>query len=152
MQRRAGIFLHPTSLPSPYGIGDMGHEAYLWIDQLAEFRQSIWQICPLGPVGYGYSPYNCHSSFAGNHLLISPEKLMEDGLLTQTDLQACASMPDEFVNYERVIPEKEKLFRIAFSRFKLSDEYQQFCEKESGWLDEFALFTTIKKLFSGQKK
>ncbi len=150
MQRRSGILLHPTSLPSRYGIGDLGTEAYQWIDLLARYRQTIWQLCPLSPVGYSYSPYNCHSSFAGNHLLISPQKLCEDGLLTQTDLDTCPNMPSEYVDFKNVITEKEKLFRIAFSRFKLSEEYKQFCEKEKYWLDEFVLFMTIKKLFNGQ--
>ncbi len=146
MQRKAGIFLHPTSLPSPFGIGDLGKEAYRWIDLLTEYKQTIWQICPLGPVGYGYSPYNCHSSFAGNHLLISPEKLMDDALLTQRDLDGYTTLPENFVDFAHVVDEKEKLFRIAFARFRLTEEYMHFCEKERYWLDDYALFMTIKKL------
>jgi 4-alpha-glucanotransferase len=150
MQRKAGILCHPTSLPSPFGIGDLGKEAYRWVDLLAQYKQSLWQICPLGPVGYGYSPYNCHSSFAGNDLLLSPEKLREDGLLTKKDLEGYPHLTDSRVDFPKVIKAKDTLFRIAFARFKLTEEYRQFCEKEKHWLDDFALFMTIKKV-SGNK-
>ena len=102
MKRKAGIFLHPTSLPSPYGIGDLGSEAYRWIDFLTKHKQHVWQICPLGPVGYGNSPYNCHSSFAGNPLLLSAEKLMEEGLLTQQELADYPRLPETHVDFVRV--------------------------------------------------
>src|SRR5437764_3736061 len=84
--RSAGILLHPTSLPSPYGIGDLGPSAYAWIDALVQARQTWWQILPLGPTGYGDSPYQCFSAFAGNPYLVSPQYLMEAGLLDARDL------------------------------------------------------------------
>jgi 4-alpha-glucanotransferase len=88
MNRSAGIFLHPTSLPSSFGIGDLGGTAYEWISTLKKCDQSFWQVCPLGPTGYGDSPYQCLSSFAGNTFLISPVKLMEDGLLTRPEIDS----------------------------------------------------------------
>src|SRR5512141_2022011 len=94
--RASGVLLHPTSLPGDYGIGDLGDEAFRFIDFLIDSRQSYWQILPLGPTGYGDSPYQCFSAFAGNPLMVSPEKLIEDGLITEADL---ADMP-EFIAHK----------------------------------------------------
>ena len=87
LQRSAGILLHPTSLPGPYGIGDLGPSAYGWIDALVHARQKWWQILPLGPTSYGNSPYQCVSAFAGNPFLISPQFLIQDGILNHGDLE-----------------------------------------------------------------
>ncbi len=150
MQRKAGIFLHPTSLPSPYGIGDLGNEAYAWVDLLSHYKQAIWQICPLGPVGYGYSPYNCHSTFAGNDLLISPDKLKEDGLLTADECAGYPDLPATQVAYEKVVAAKNALFRTAFSRFSPAEEYETFCNTEKYWLDDYVLFMAAKKQQKGK--
>src|SRR5713101_2143503 len=99
--RASGILLHPTSLPSRFGIGDLGDEAYRFADFLAASGQNLWQILPLGPTGYGDSPYACYSAFAGNTLLISPEQLIKEGLLISSDLPEQISLPAESVEFER---------------------------------------------------
>src|ERR1700726_3865387 len=105
--RASGLLLHVTSLPSPYGVGDVGPAALSWIDRLAQAGQSWWQMLPLGPTGYGNSPYQSLSSFAGNGLLISPECLISDRLLKASD--SASQFPSDFVDYDSVIPFKEKL-------------------------------------------
>ena len=115
--RASGVLLHVTSLPSPYGIGDVGPAALAWIDRLHEAGQTWWQALPLGPTGYGDSPYQSLSSFAGNGLLISPDLLIEDGLLRRGDLQGL-SFPDTAVDYDAVIPFKQRLIGTAWNRFR----------------------------------
>jgi len=144
--RASGIFLHPTSLPSPYGIGDLGLQALRWIDQLAAANQSFWQFCPLGPTGYGDSPYQSLCSFAGNTLLISPHELRAMGLLTEGDLKAFPQLPESHVNFGAVASEKEKLFRVAFENFTSTADFKEFCKKEDSWLDGYAMFRVIKTL------
>lgn len=145
MKRASGIFLHPTSLPSRFGIGDLGESAFHWIDILAQSKQRFWQVCPLGPTGFGDSPYQSLCSFAGNTLLISPVKLYELGLLTQDEVSDYPALPDISVDYGRVIAEKSALFEKAYDRFNDSKEFLEFCEQEHHWLDDFALFTVIKE-------
>lgn len=145
MKRASGLFLHPTSLPSAFGIGDLGEEAYHWIDMLSHMGQSFWQICPLGPTGYGDSPYQGLSSFAGNTLLIAPSILKEMGLLSQQDLDAYPSLRTDLVEYGRVIIEKEKLFKLAFARFNDTPDFTIFCDKQHYWLEDFTLFKVIKE-------
>src|SRR5213594_1608895 len=99
--RASGILLHPTSLPGPFGIGDLGPEAYAFADFLVASGQRLWQVLPLGPTGYGDSPYACYSAFAGNSLLVSPQVLVEEELLTSEDLASVASLPAERVDFER---------------------------------------------------
>ena len=99
MTRSSGILLHPTSLPSPFGIGDLGEDAYKFIDFLHEAQQKYWQILPLGPTGYGNSPYMCYSAIAGNPLLISPVKLLDDGLLAPADLENLPTFPTHRVDF-----------------------------------------------------
>ena len=103
--RASGVLLHITSLPSPYGIGDLGPAAFAWVDRLHEAGQRWWQALPLGPTGYGDSPYQCLSSFAGNELLISPDGLIDDGLLRAADCAGQAFSPTA-VDYEKVVPFK----------------------------------------------
>ena len=112
-RRSSGILLHPTSLPGPYGIGDLGPVAYQWIEALARSGQTWWQILPLGPTGYGDSPYQLFSAFAGNPLLISLERLADDGLLTQPELEKAPAFPVDEVNYGWVIQFKMPLLRLA---------------------------------------
>src|SRR6185503_19674623 len=100
--RASGLLLHPTSLPGRFGIGDLGDEAYRFADFLVAGGQSLWQVLPLGPTGYGDSPYACYSAFAGNTLLISPDRLFEEDLLARTDLDEIPSMPVERIDFDRV--------------------------------------------------
>ncbi|HET7088626.1 MAG TPA: 4-alpha-glucanotransferase, partial [Anaerolineae bacterium] len=100
--RSSGILLHPTSLPGRYGIGDLGDDAYRFVDFLADAKQSLWQVLPLGPTGYGDSPYQCFSAFAGNPLLISPDKLLEEGLLAEDDVRSVPPFPSGAVDFGEV--------------------------------------------------
>ncbi|MGA8872115.1 MAG: 4-alpha-glucanotransferase [Candidatus Acidiferrales bacterium] len=151
--RSSGILLHVTSLPSPYGVGDLGPSAFSWVDRLHHAGQGWWQALPLGPTGYGNSPYQSLSSFAGNGLLISPECLISDGLLNASD---CVShLPSELVDYDSVIPFKEKLFEKAWTRFvsgersDLRPAYDEFCATQGTWLEDYALFRALKTKFGG---
>lgn len=150
--RASGVLLHVTSLPSHYGIGDLGPAAYAWIDRLAEAGQSWWQSLPLGPTGYGNSPYQSLSSFAGNWLLISPDELIDEGLLKDS-LEAPA-FRDDVVEYERVIPFKRDLLRRAATGFQsgadrgLKSEFDSFCQEQSHWLEDYALFRALKQKFA----
>ena len=142
--RTSGLLLHVTSLPSPYGIGDLGSQAFWWIDRLHDAGQGWWQALPLGPTGYGNSPYQSLSSFAGNGLLISPERLISDGLLQASDCE-CRFAPEE-VDYKSIIPFKHRLLETAWSRFKAGERkdlrhaYDEFCAKQGRWLEDYALF------------
>ncbi|MDG5813765.1 4-alpha-glucanotransferase [Chitinispirillales bacterium ANBcel5] len=148
--RASGIFLHPTSLPSPYGIGDLGADARWWIDLLKNNYQSFWQICPLGPTGFGDSPYQTLCSFAGNTLLLSPDLLKEQNLLSDSDLSSFPKLSEEKVDFGTVIKEKEKLFRIAFQNFSDVPEFSVFCQEQHWWLHDYALFRVIKDNHDGK--
>jgi 4-alpha-glucanotransferase len=145
--RSAGILLHPTSLPGPHGIGDLGPAAYAWLDTLARAGQRWWQMLPLGPTGYADSPYQCFSAFAGNPYLISPEALVADGLLTSAEIDG-ADFPAERVDFGRVIPYKVKLLERAWHNFPttpaLRAEFDSFCAAHAAWLEDFALFMALK--------
>lgn len=148
--RQAGVLMHPTSLPSKYGIGDLGKEAYDFVDFLQQSKQSLWQILPLNPVGYGNSPYQCLSAFAGNHLLISLSKLVSMGLLTEKVLQDCPVFNEEQVEFDKVKEYKETLFQKAFAKFKkqsVSPAYQKFLGENNFWLLDYALFMALKTKF-----
>lgn len=153
MKRRgSGALLHITSLPSPYDIGDFGPEAYRFIDFLSEARQSFWQILPLNPTNtvYGNSPYSSPSAYAGNPLLISPEVLMQEGLLSRQDADGFSNFPAGRVDYEGVTEYKNKLFRLAFRNFgkkRNNFEFEQFCRANSFWLEDYALFVSLKEHF-----
>lgn len=143
--------MHPTSLPSEFGIGDLGPEAFHFADFLSETGQSLWQILPLGPTGYGNSPYQSFSAFGGNPLLISPEKLEEDGLLKKEDLQNLPTFPNERVDYEMVLRSKTSLLQTAFSNLKdrktsiSKSDYEKFAYGNAPWLEDFALYMAIKE-------
>jgi 4-alpha-glucanotransferase len=107
-ERSAGILLHPTSLPGKYGIGDLGNDAYRFVDFLAEAGQTLWQVFPLGPTGYGDSPYQCFSAFAGNPLLVSPDKLIEDGFLSEDEINNPSTSNPAKIDYGKVIEYKKK--------------------------------------------
>jgi len=135
LPRSSGVLLHVTSLPGGHGIGDMGPEAYRFVDWLAEAAQQIWQILPLGPTGYGNSPYASISAFAGNPDLISLDRLVEDGLLTAEQL--AHGLPADRVDYENVHKFKQHVLAQAFSRFKPDDEYHDFLHRAAYWLDDY---------------
>ena len=143
--RGSGVLLHLTSLPSPFGVGDMGAWAYKFVDFLAETKQSFWQILPLNPtnLGHGSSPYHSTSAFASNPLLISPQLLIQDGLIEEGDLSHLAEFSKAPVDYHKATFLKEKLFHLAFERFKGRKEthdYEEFCAQNALWLDDYALF------------
>jgi len=148
--RSSGILLHPTSLPGPFGIGDLGPGAYAFVDFLEAAGQSLWQVLPLGPTGYGDSPYACYSAFAGNTLLISPEQLIADELLTSENLGAIPTFEAERIDFEVVHKYKESILRTAFASFKrannpeLRNAFAKFCVQHASWLDDYALFRALK--------
>jgi 4-alpha-glucanotransferase len=152
--RSSGILLHPTSLPGPYGIGDLGPAAFAWIDALAHCRQKWWQILPLGPTGFGDSPYQCFSAIAGNPYLVSPQFLREDGLLDEKDLPP-ADFPPDHVDWGRVIPYKLQLLQRAWQNFKLGKgvplrpAFDKFVHDEAIWLADYALFRALKDAHKG---
>jgi 4-alpha-glucanotransferase len=154
-KRSSGIILHPTSLPGPYGIGDIGPEAHRWIDFLAETGCSIWQVLPLGPTGYGDSPYQCFSAIAGNPYLISLESLQNEGLLSKDDLLYVPDFPEEHVDYGAVIQWKSQMLAKAYDQFnklqpkELYADYEKFKTLEAGWLNDFALFMALKDTHGG---
>jgi 4-alpha-glucanotransferase len=153
--RAAGILLHPTSLPGPYGIGDIGPQAHHWLDFLEKSGCALWQVLPLGPTGYGDSPYQSFSAFAGNYYLISPESLLEEDLLHSDDLVEFQDFPQERVDFGAVIPWKLGVLDRAFNRFEhhasvqLHGELAKFEEEQASWLDDFALFMAIKEAYGG---
>lgn len=147
--RASGILLHVTSLPSPYGVGDLGPTAFAWVDRLARSGQSWWQALPLGPTGYGDSPYQPLSSFAGNILLISPDRLIADGLLRVAELEFPAFSARD-VDYPMVTWFKQRLLEQAWTNFRaggaedLRPAFERFCLDQAHWLDDYALFRALK--------
>jgi len=149
--RASGILLHPTSLPSRFGIGDLGDAAYRFAS-----GQSLWQVLPLGPTAYGDSPYACYSAFAGNTLLISPERLFEEGLLTKSDLDEIPSLPTERVDFERVHQSRDIILDKAFACYQRTNDtapcgaFETFAAQNASWLDDYALFRALKSAHGGQ--
>jgi 4-alpha-glucanotransferase len=152
--RASGLLLHVTSLPSPYGIGDVGPAAVAWIDRLHEAKQRWWQALPLGPTGYGDSPYQPLSSFAGNPLLISPDWLVEDELLRAADCAGC-SFSSITVDLDAVTRFKHALLEAAWKNFAagarsdLRPDFERFGRDHGHWLDDYALFRTLKERYDG---
>ncbi len=149
--RASGILLHPTSLPDRFGIGDLGSEAYRFADFLADTKQRLWQMLPLGPTGYGGSPYQCHSVFAGNPLLISLEMLVEEGFLEADALKNAPLFPEHRVYYDAVIKFKIPLLKKSFQVFEKkanaaqTGEFESFCKEKAPWLDGYALYMALKE-------
>jgi 4-alpha-glucanotransferase len=147
--RASGVLLHVTSLPSRYGIGDLGPAAFAWIDRLADAGQSWWQVLPLGPTGFDHSPYQALSSFAANPLVISPDRLIEDGLLHQSDCEG-QSFPSDYVEFDTVIPFKEHILARAWQNYgggarnDLRNDFEQFCHKWADLQSEPALFMALR--------
>lgn len=150
--RVSGILLHPTSLPGPYGIGDLGPEAYKFADFLVTAGQSLWQVLPLGPTGYGDSPYACYSAFAGNTLLVSPEQLIGEGLLDST---SSASGNANKVDFGEAHKLKEQILRRAYERYTkttdtaLRSAFETFAQQQAHWLEDYALFRALKDAHGG---
>ena len=160
LARSGGILLHPTSLPGPFGIGDLGPSAHGFVDWLANAGCRLWQVLPLGPTGYGNSPYQCLSAFAGNPYLVNLELLVEDGLLEQADLldakaDSGANAPEVKVDYGRVIPRKMQLLHRGFQHYMereprdLREEFAIFEAENSAWLADYSLFMALKELYGG---
>lgn len=160
LARSGGILLHPTSLPGPYGIGDLGPTAHDFIDWLADAGFKLWQILPLGPTGYGDSPYQCFSAFAGNPYLVSPDFLLRDGLLSEADFDSRPDLSGTAlsagrVDYGSVIPWKLWLLARAFERFQesasrdLREQLVVFSAENAEWLDDYSLFMALKELHGG---
>ena len=154
-QRAAGVLLHPTCLPSPHGIGDLGQGAEDYVEWLAAAGVRWWQILPLNPPGPGNSPYSASSTFAGNPLLISPDLLVEDGLLHREELVSAAPFVDHLVDFGRVRQWKTHLLRAAFTRFQespsdeLVEGYRDFAEHHGHWLDDYCVYSALKEHFNG---
>lgn len=157
-RRLSGILLHPTSLPSPYGIGDLGEAAYKFVDFLATAGQHLWQILPLTHTGYGDSPYQSFSAFAGQPLLISPSGLKRLGLVGDKDLEGCPASDDERVDYGTLIPWKQHILEAAYREFcrddydnqKLKEGFSRFVQEQGCWLNDYALFMACKERNEGR--
>ncbi|MBQ8358877.1 MAG: 4-alpha-glucanotransferase [Oscillospiraceae bacterium] len=149
--RKSGILMHITSLPSPYGIGTMGKCAYEFVDFLVAAGQSYWQVLPLSPTGYGDSPYQAFSAFAGNHYLIDPDILIAEGLLTQEEADAVDWGNDPArVDFGRMYDYRTALLRKAYERFTDQTALKQFVLRNADWLEDYALFMALKEAFHGR--
>ena len=149
--RESGILMHISSLPGPYGIGSMGKNAYKFVDFLKKSGQKIWQILPLSPTGFGNSPYQSGSAFAGNHYLIDLETLIDEGLLKKQEAESFFWGENaEKVDFGALYESRKKVLRLAYNRFVPGEEYNEFIEKNKKWLFEYALFASIKEEFGGK--
>jgi 4-alpha-glucanotransferase len=154
--RASGILLHPTSLPGSFAIGDLGPAAFAFADFLAASGQSLWQVLPLGPTGYGDSPYAGYSAFAGNSLLISPEKLLEQGLITEADLAEVLTAPSPRIDFGVAHETKGALLAKAFANYQRAtdtefrSEFETFAEQNASWLDDYAMFRALKNAHDGK--
>jgi len=153
-ERKSGILLHISSLPCEYGIGDLGPCAYRFVDFLRDSHQGYWQVLPINPTDSinEHSPYSSSSAFAGNILFISPKLLVDAGLLDDTDINEKINFPSESVDFDAVVKYKMRLYGLAYDRFVSNKEvgklhknqFNEFCESNEFWLNDYALFTTIK--------
>ncbi|HEY0724224.1 MAG TPA: 4-alpha-glucanotransferase [Pyrinomonadaceae bacterium] len=151
-KRASGLLLHPTSLPGPYSIGDLGPEAYKFADFLVAAGQSLWQVLPLGPTGYGDSPYACYSAFAGNTLLVSPDQLIKEGLLDEAPQSTAAPNKIDFGEAHSL---KDQILRRAYERYTkttdtaLRSAFETFAQQHAHWLEDYALFRALKDSHGG---
>ncbi len=153
LRRASGILLHPTSLPGRFGIGDLGPEAHAFVDFLAETGQTWWQMLPLGPTGYGASPYQSPSSFAGNPLLISPDGLVEQGWLDAREIADVPHLPEDHADFDAVAKLKLPLLRRAFQGFQeagADPAFEEFCAANRGWLDDYVFFQALRDAHDGR--
>lgn len=155
-ERAGGILLHPTSLPGKYGIGSLGAEAFQFADFLRDAGQKLWQVLPLGHTGYGDSPYQCFSAFAGNPLLICPQKLADEGLLTRNDFPRHPGFSDRKVAYGKVASYKNAVLENAYRCFSSSagrkdrKGFEDYCRVQKKWLDDYSFFMAVKEIHSGR--
>lgn len=150
MERSGGILLHITALPGDHGIGTFGRKAFQFIDFLAAAKMQLWQICPLGPTGFGNSPYQCYSAFAGNTLLIDLNILVEQGMLERKELKSEINFADSQVDFAKVSVFKRELLEKAFLNFQPEATlFQRFCAEQSYWLDDYSFFMALKEHFGG---
>ena len=148
--RSSGILMHISSLPSPYGIGTLGKSAYQFVDFLAQAGQKYWQILPLSPTGYGDSPYQSCSTFAGNPYFIDLERLIERGYITREEIDSLYWGDDpSSVNYEAIYHNRDKILRLAFSRFQVKETYVSFLRRNGDWLWDYSLYMSLKKSHNG---
>lgn len=155
LTRGSGILLHVTSLPSAFGIGDLGPAAYEFADFLADSKQKYWQILPLNPTDSisGHSPYHSFSAFAFNTLLISPDSMVEEGWLDRKEAEPLGGFSPGRIDFDRVVLYKREIFDLAFGRFEKAEEtsdYRKFCEENASWLEDYALFMALKSCFDGK--
>lgn len=155
-KRSSAILLHPTSLPGKQGIGTLGKEAYKFIDFLIQAGQKLWQICPIGPTGYGDSPYASFSAFAGNPFLIDLEDLIEKSYLEESDIEFLKDFSNEKVEYEKVYNTKFNILKKAYEKCKKSkddifqEKFENFINNNNYWIEDYAMFMAIKHHFSGK--
>ncbi|WP_345986017.1 4-alpha-glucanotransferase [Sulfurimonas sp. HSL-1656] len=147
MPRAAGLLLHPTSLPGPWGMGTLGTEARAWVDRLNASGVGYWQILPLGPTGFGHSPYQCYSAFAGNALLIDPDLLVGAGFLN-ADERPLPAAEESSVDFDAVIARHTQMLMKAHARFRPAAAFDAFCADHAAWLDDYALFMALKTYFN----
>src|SRR2546427_3530940 len=153
--RASGLLLHPTSLPGDYGIGDLGDAAYRFVDFLIAGGQSLWQVLPLGPTGYGDSPYACYSAFAGNTLLVSAQRLFEEGLISKSDLAGMPLLAGGLVDFASAHKGKDVVLVKAFANYRRTTDtefrsaFETFAEQNASWLDDYALFRALKDAHDG---
>lgn len=153
--RESGILLHITSLPGPYGVGEMGPQARFFVDRLVEMKQSLWQVLPLGPTSFGDSPYQSPSTFAGNHLLLSFEDLHAEGLLSDAALMEFGEEARGRIDFGEIIPRRMKVLHSVCRSFhrlasaEMVRDFEAFCQREAYWLEEYALFMAIKNSLGG---
>jgi 4-alpha-glucanotransferase len=154
VKRSAGVLLHPTSLPGRFGVGDLGDELIVFLDWAESAGMRVWQVLPLNPPGYGYSPYGCISSFAGNPLLISPQRLVEGGLLPS--IGDVPEFPEDHVDFDRVTAFKNEILRASFAHFEANGRNEQRAalkrfERDNKWLPEWALYAALKEKYEGKQ-
>ena len=149
--RESGILMHITSLPGPYGIGTMGKQAYKFVDFLEAAGQSYWQILPLSPTGFGDSPYQSFSAFAGNHYLIDLDTLVEEGLLKKEEITSRNwGNTKGRVDFGTIYKERTKILKIACDRFVPDEDYAAFLKENENWLEDYAIFMALKEDMGGK--
>ena len=148
--RASGVLLPISSLPSAYGIGSFSKEAYEFVEQLKTGGQKYWQILPLGPTGYGDSPYQSFSTYAGNPYYIDLETLIEDGLLTKEECDACDFGDNpSYIDYEKIYYQRFSILRKAFARFEADEDFYDFVKENEFWLEDYSLYMAIKNSLDG---
>lgn len=153
-ERNSGVLLHISSLPGRFGIGDLGPEAYNFVNFLIETGQKVWEVLPMGPTGFGNSPYSCASAFAGNINYISFEKLRDLGFLSDEEINNTPEYNNDHVDFGAIYSHKNELLRLSFQRFKdstdenIKNEFMAFCDANNYWLDDYAMFTAVKEEYA----